>query len=101
MMIGRLAKDGSAERGASPSAFSLLLSCAFKSSAFRPVASDAAIAEPRNPRRLMDRNSPNSGNGEKDNTARLWRAGRPRPAEPFDSAQGRLARQTPCLHHHL
>src|SRR6267378_3014075 len=73
MMIGRLAlPDGSEGRGT----LFLVLSCAFK-----PVASDAAIAEPRNPRRLMDMNSPNSGNGEKDNTARWWRAGRPRPAE--------------------
>src|SRR5260221_10707966 len=35
--------------------------------------------------------------GEKDNTACKWRAGRPRPADPFDSAQGRLARR-PLLH---
>src|SRR6267378_7682206 len=82
MMIGRLAApEGSVGRGAS----FLVLSCAFK-----PVASDAAIAEPRNPRRLMDMNSPNSGNGEKDNTARWWRAGCPRPAE--------RARR-PLLHH--
>src|ERR1700674_3565253 len=82
MMIGRLAPpEGWAGRGAS----SLTLSCAL-----RPVASDAAIAEPRNPRRLMDMNSPNCGNGEKDNTARQWRAGRPRPAE--------RARR-PLLHH--
>src|ERR1700704_6102376 len=72
-MIGRFTlPDGWAGRGA----LFLALSCAF-----RPVASDAAIAEPRNPRRLMDMNSPNCGNGEKDNTARQWRAGRPRPAE--------------------
>src|ERR1700674_3322617 len=52
IIIGRFTlPDGSAARGAS----FLLLSCAF-----RPVASDAAIAEPRNPRRLMDMNSPNS-----------------------------------------
>src|SRR6202521_5916862 len=89
MMIGRFTlPDGSAARGA----LFLPLSCAF-----RPVASEATIAEPRNPRRLMDMNSPNCGNGEKDNTARQWRAGRPRPAEPFDSAQGRLARR-PLLH---
>src|SRR5260370_42543332 len=88
MMIGRFAPpDGSAVRGT----LFLLLSCAF-----RPVAS-AAIAEPRNPRRLMDMNSPYSGNGEKDSTARQRRAGRPHPAEPFDSAQGRLARR-PLLH---
>src|ERR1700675_2730538 len=80
-------------RFAPPETLFLLLSCAF-----RPVASDAAIAEPRNPRRLMDMNTPYSGNGEKDNTARQRRAGRPRPAEPFDSAQGRLARR-PLLHH--
>src|SRR5258708_22866356 len=87
MMIGRLAlPEGSAARGA----LFLLLSCAF-----RPVASDAAIAEPRNPRRLMDMNSPNSGNGEKDNTARRSTAGRPRPAEPFDSAQGRSGTPVP------
>src|SRR5260221_1934990 len=36
-------------------------------------------------------------NGEKDNTACQWRAGRPRRAEPFDSAQARLARR-PLLH---
>src|ERR1700676_886406 len=80
-------------RFAPPETLFLLLSCAF-----RPVASDAAIAEPRNPRRLMDMNSPCSGNGEKDNTARQRRAGRPRPAEPFDSAQGRLGR-LPLIHH--
>src|SRR5258708_7025009 len=45
----------------------------------------------------MDMNSPNSGNGEKDNMGCQWSAGRPRPAEPFDSAQGRLARR-PLLH---
>src|SRR5260370_15555775 len=89
MMIGICApRDGSAARGT----LFLLLSCAF-----RPVAS-AAIAEHRNPRRLMDMNSPYSGNGEKDSTARQRRAGRPHPAEPFDSAQGRLARR-PLLHH--
>src|ERR1700686_3093134 len=52
-------------------------------------------------------NSPNSGNGEKDSTARQWRVGRARPAEPFDSPsaalgasanKGRLARR-PLLHH--
>src|ERR1700724_4385647 len=90
MMGGRLAPpDGSAARGT----LFLLLSCAF-----RPVASDAAIAEPSNPRRLMDMNSPYSGNGEKDNTARQRRAVRPRPAEPFDSAQATVARR-PLLHH--
>src|SRR5258708_25179289 len=88
MMIGRLAlPEGSVGRGAS----FLPLSCVFK-----PVASDAAIAEPRNPRRLMDMNSPNSGNGEKDNMARRWRAGRPRPAEPAGCIQGRLATRAPC-----
>src|SRR5260221_14783640 len=37
--------------------------------------------------------------GEKDNTACKWRAGRPRPADPFDSAQGSIARR-PLLHRH-
>src|SRR5208282_6572958 len=51
MMIGRLRPpNGLGGREASP----LDLSCAFRSCASRPVASDAAIAEPRNPRRLMD-----------------------------------------------
>src|SRR5580704_1745156 len=90
MRIGRFAPpDGSAARGT----LFLLLFCAF-----RPVASDAAIAEPRNPRRLMDMNFPCSGNGEKDNTARQRRARRPRPAQPSDSAQGKLTR-LPSLHH--
>src|SRR5712691_11784616 len=64
MMIGRLAgPDGSAGRGVSALGFS----CALRSCAFRPLATDAAIAEPRNPRRLMDMNSV-LRNRRKDNT---------------------------------
>src|ERR1019366_8996808 len=34
----------------------------------KPVASEAATADSRNPRRVIDMNSPCGGNGEKDNT---------------------------------
>src|ERR1039458_10011647 len=50
-MIGRLAvADGSPGWGASFLALSLTFSCAFGSCAFRPVASDAAIADRKSTR---------------------------------------------------
>jgi hypothetical protein len=36
--------------------------------ALKPVASEAATADSRNPRRVIDMNSPCGENGEKDNT---------------------------------
>jgi hypothetical protein len=60
MMIGRLlAPEDSGTRGISVLFLSCaVLSWAIKSGEFKPEASDAAIPELRNPRRLMDMNSP-------------------------------------------
>src|ERR1700683_3783599 len=81
MMTGRLwAPDDSGTCGTSSFVLSCVLSCALKSDVFKLVASDAAMAEPRNPRRLMDMNSPCSGSGEKNNT-RAIASGAPASSE--------------------
>src|SRR5450631_4270558 len=102
MMIGRLGvRDGSAGWEGSL----LTLSCAFSSCAFRPVATDAAIAEPRNPRRLVGMNSPCLQTARRITRERTdfarWlpvESRASRPAEPFDFTQGSLARRR-LLHH--
>src|SRR5450631_3109945 len=102
MMIGRLGvRDGSAGWEVSL----LTLSCAFSSCAFRPVATDAAIAEPRNPRRLVGMNSPCLQTARRITRERTdfarWlpvESRGSRPAEPFDFTQGSLARRR-LLHH--
>src|SRR6202167_6660827 len=88
MMTGRLwAPDDSGTCGTSSFVLSCVLSCALKSDVFKLVASDAAMAEPRNPRRLMDMNSPCSGSGEKNNT-RAIASGAAATGEKADAACG-------------
>src|SRR5208282_2217943 len=62
-MIGRLPEPKDPE-GWEGSSFVRCVSCAL-----RPVTTDAAMAEPKKLRRLMDMHSPYSGNGQQDNTS--------------------------------